>query len=121
MDTTMQNAIFDTTVAELKTIFGTPRHLVNKNGVRFQRNGSVTVYHEELPPGNNVEIAFNVQALASSFGVTPALLDQLISECNAITGRAVEVNKRQNWPRIGIVSEEHVALVKQKLAALLVR
>lgn len=117
----MQNAIFDNTVAELKTIFGTPRHLVNKNGVRFQRNGSVTVYHEELAPGNNAEIAFNVQALASSFGVAPASLMKLISECNAVTGREVEVNKRQDWPRVGIVSEEHVALVKQKLSELLVR
>lgn len=117
----MQNAIFDNTIAELKTIFGTPRHLVSKNGVRFQRNGSVTVYHEELAPGNNAEIAFNVQALASSFGVTPDSLMKLISECNAIIGREVEINKRQNWPRIGIVSEEHVALVKQKLAALLAR
>lgn len=117
----MQNVIFDNTVAELKTIFGTPRHLVNKNGVRFQRNGSVTVYHEDLAPGNNAEIAFNVQALATSSGVTQHALNSLIDECNASTGRAVRINKRQNWPRIGIVSEEHVALVKQKLVALLVR
>ena len=117
----MQNVIFDNTIAELKAIFGTPRHLVNKNGVRFQRNGSVTVYHEEIAPGNNAEIAINVQAVATTFGVTPLSLNNLVNECNAITGRAVEINKQQNWPRIGIVSEEHVALVKQKLSELLVR
>ena len=117
----MQNAIFDNIVAELKSIFGTPRHLVSKNGVRFQRNGSVTVYHEELAPGNNAEIALNVQAVATTFGVTPQSLIDLANECNTLTGRAVEINKRQNWPRIGIVTEEHVLLVKEKLSALLVR
>lgn len=117
----MQNAIFDDTVAELKIIFGTPRQLVGKNGVRFQRNGSVTVYHEELAPGNNAEIALNVQAVASTFGVTPQSLTELVNACNASTGRAVESNKRQNWPRIGIASEEHVLLVKERLSALLAR
>lgn len=117
----MQNAIFDHTIAELKAIFGTPRHLVSKNGVRFQRNGSVTVYHDEIAPGNNAEIAINVQAVATSFGVTPLALNKLVNECNAITGRAVEINKRQNWPRIGIATEEHVLLVKEKLTALLMR
>ena len=117
----MQNAIFDNTVAELKIIFGTPRQLVGKNGVRFQRNGSVTVYHEELAPGNNAEIALNVQAVASTFGVTPQALTDLVNACNALTGRAVETNKRQDWPRIGIATEDHVLLVKDKLSALLVR
>lgn len=115
----MQNPLYDQTVAELSALFGKPRALVNKNGVRFQRNGSVTVYHDELAPGNQAEIAFNVQAIGSTFGVPPKVLEEVIGACRAATGCPVGKNKQQDWPRIGIAQPEHLQLVKARLGQAL--
>jgi hypothetical protein len=96
-----------------------PRPLANKNGARFLRNGTVTIYHTELAPGNQAEIAFNVQPIASSYGISPAALTSLLNECRHLTGHPTEVNKLQNWPRIGLATEEEVSQVIAKLAPVL--
>lgn len=117
----MQNALYDQAVTEFKPLFGTPRPLVNKNGVRYQRNGSITIYHDDLAYGNQLEIAFNVQAVATTFNLDPMTLESLIADCRDSTARAVKRNKQQDWPRIGIATEEQLALVKDKLTAALGR
>lgn len=115
----MENAVYNQALAALKAQFGMPRPLLNKNGARFLRNGTVTIYHTELAPGNQAEIAFNVQPISSSYGIAPAKLNSLLDECRQLTGHATEVNKLQNWPRIGLATEEDVTLVMGKLAAVL--
>ena len=114
----MQNPVFDKLVTQLTALLGVPRSLVNNNGTRFLRNGSVTVYHTEVATGNQAEIAFNIQPVASRFGVAPQALIDVITECEVMTGCEVEHNKQQDWPRIGIADDDHVALVVQKLSSL---
>jgi len=115
----MENAVYNKALAALKTQFGMPRPLGNQNGARFLRNGTITIYHTELAPGNLAEITFNVQPISSSYGISPAKLTSLLDECRHLTGRPTEVNKLQNWPRIGFATEEDVTLVMDKLAAVL--
>lgn len=114
----MQNPIFDKLVTQLTPLLGPPRPLVNKSGTRFLRNGSVTVYHTEVAEGNQAELAFNIQPVSSKFGISPQALNDLIMECQVMTGCEVEVNKQQDWPRIGIASDEHLDVVVKKLLAL---
>ena len=114
----MQNPLFNKLVIQLTTVLGVPRPLINKSGTRFMRNGSVTVYHTEIAPGNQAEIAFNVQPIASRFGVAPQALTDAITECQIMTGCEVENNKQQDWPRIGIASDDHLNLITKKLSAL---
>ncbi|MES2026560.1 MAG: hypothetical protein V4448_13485 [Pseudomonadota bacterium] len=115
----MENAVYNNALAALKTLFGMPRPLANQNGARFLRNGTVTIYHTELFPGNEAEIAFNVHPISSSYGISPATLNSLLEECRQLTGHPTEVNKLQNWPRIGLATEEEVTQVMGKLAAVL--
>ena len=117
----MQNVIYDKLVAQLVPTLGLPRQLVNKTGTRFLRNGSVTVYHSEIAAGNHAEMAFNIHPVATRFGLSAQAVNDFITECQVMTGCAVETNKQQDWPRIGIASDEHLTLVTQKLSALLVR
>src|SRR5690606_26513752 len=111
MDDTMENAVYNSALTALKNLFGTPRPLVNKNGARFLRNGTITIYHTELAPGNEAEIAFNVQPIAALYGIPAATLAGLLDECRYLTGRPTETNKAQNWPRIGLASEEDIVSV----------
>ncbi|ABR90977.1 Uncharacterized conserved protein [Janthinobacterium sp. Marseille] len=115
----MENAVYNKALAALKTQFGMPRPLGGQNGARFLRNGTITIYHTELAPGNLAEITFNVQPISSSYGISPANLNSLLDELRHLTGRPTEVNKLQNWPRIGLATEEDVTLVMDKLAAVL--
>lgn len=117
----MENAVYDNALTALKNLFGTPRPLVNKNGARFLRNGTITIYHNELAPGNEAEIAFNVQPIAALYHIPPATLSSLLDECRYLTGKPTETNKAQNWPRIGLATEEDVARVMEKLSAVLVK
>lgn len=117
----MENAVYNSALTALKNLFGTPRPLVNKNGARFLRNGTITIYHTELAPGNEAEIAFNVQPIAALYGIPPATLAGLLDECRYLTGRPTETNKAQNWPRIGLASEEDIVSVMEKLSAVLVK
>jgi hypothetical protein len=121
METSMENALYDNALAALKTLFGMPRPLVNKTGARFLRNGTVTIYHDELSPGNSAEIAFNVQPIATSYNIQPATLSSLLDECRKTIGRPTEVNKQQNWPRLAIATEQDLHLIVEKLSALLKR
>jgi hypothetical protein len=118
LDRNMQNALYENALTALKEIFGMPRPLVNKSGARFLRNGAVTIYHTELAPGNETEIAFNVQVVAAARGVSAATLAHTLDECRTLTGRPVEINKQQNWPRIGIATEQELHAVMQKLSTL---
>jgi hypothetical protein len=117
----MENAVYNNALAALKILFGTPRPLVNKNGARFLRNGTVTIYHTELAPGNHAEIAFNVQPIASSYHMQAAALTNLLEDCRQLTGHPTEINKQQNWPRIGLVTDEDITLVMEKLSTLLAK
>lgn len=117
----MENAVYNSALTALKNLFGTPRPLVNKNGARFLRNGTITIYHTELAPGNEAEIAFNVQPIAALYGIPAATLAGLLDECRYLTGRPTETNKAQNWPRIGLASEEDIVSVMEKLSAVLVK
>lgn len=117
----MENAVYSSALNALKNLFGTPRPLVNKNGARFLRNGTITIYHTELAPGNEAEIAFNVQPIAALYRIPTATLDSLLDECRYLTGRPTENNKAQNWPRIGLASEEDIVSVMEKLSAVLVK
>lgn len=121
MDGTMENAIYNNALAALKILFGLPRPLVNKSGARFLRNGTVTIYHAELAPGNHAEIAFNVHPIASAYGISPAALTNLLEDCRKLTGHPTETNKLQNWPRIGLATDEDITLVMGKLSAVLVK
>lgn len=114
----MENAVYNKALNALKMQFGMPRPLQNQNGARFLRNGTITIYHTELAAGNQAEITFNVQPISSSYGIAPAKLNALLDECRKLTGRPTEVNKLQNWPRIGLATEEDVTLVMDKLAVL---
>ena len=117
----MQNPVFDKLVMQLTPLLGLSRQLVNKSGTRFLRNGSVTVYHTEVAPGNLAEIAVNLQPVATKFSISAHALNDVITECQVMTGCEVEVNKQQDWPRIGIASDDHLALVIQKLTTVLTR
>jgi hypothetical protein len=121
MDKQMENAVYDQALTALKNLFGTPRPLVNKGGARFLRNGTITIYHTELAPGNDAEIAFNIHPLASAYRITPAALTSLLDECRYLTGKPTETNKVQNWPRIGFATEEDVTRVMEKLSLVLVK
>jgi hypothetical protein len=117
----MENALYDSTLAVLKNLFGMPRPLVNKKGARFLRNGTITIYHDELSPGNSAEIAFNVQPIATSYNIQPSALSGMLEECRRTIGRPTEVNKQQNWPRLAIATEEDLELVTRRLSSLLKR
>lgn len=117
----MQNAIYENALAALKELFGMPRLLVNKSGARFLRNGAITIYHAALAPGNEVEIAFNVQPIAAAFHISPSVLSAALDECKTLTGRPTKINKQQNWPRIGIATDQDLDSVIQKLSDLLKR
>lgn len=117
----MENAVYNNALNALKNLFGMPRPLVNKNGARFLRNGTITIYHTELAPGNEAEIAFNVQPIAAAYRIPPADLASLLDECRYLTGHPTEVNKQQNWPRIGLATEEEVTRVMEKLSTMLAK
>lgn len=117
----MENALYDNALAALKILFGTPRPLVNKKGARFLRNGTVTIYHDELAPGNSAEIAFNVQPIATSYNIQPAVLSGVLDELRTKVGRPTEVNKQQNWPRVAIATDEDLQLIIERLSGLLKR
>ncbi len=117
----MENAVYDQALTALKTLFGTPRPLVNKGGARFLRNGTITIYHTEIAPGNEAEVAFNVHPLASAYRITPAVLISLLDECRYLTGKPTENNRVQDWPRIGFATSEDVARVMEKLSVVLAK
>lgn len=115
----MQNQVFDALVARLTVYFGTGHPLESGTGVRFQssKRGKLTVYHTNLAPGNQAEIAFEPGSLAKRLAMTERELRALIGELRSKTGREVSPDPQFNWPRVGLADSEHVEVVVAALAS----
>lgn len=113
----MQNSIFDTLVQELTPLLGAPKYHESNSGTRLtsNRKGKATVYHADLAPGNQAEIAVDVASNAARLGLSEPEMRERVAQARAFTGREVETNLQYNWPRIGLSSQEHIPTVMAAL------
>lgn len=117
----MDNRIFQAAVAVFAPLLGAPEPLVSGNGVRFKSGskGKATVYHSEVAPGNQAEIAFHVDSMATRLRLTAPEFRSLIEELRSSTGRPVEPNAQHKWPRVGLSSDQHLSVVVERITSLL--
>lgn len=115
----MRNETYVSVSAAVRGIFGRGESLPSGNGDRYRSAGKITVYHENLAPGNQVEIAFEPESIASRFGATEEEIRSLIEEIRRSTGNEINFNNQYRWPRIGIASQADAQLVVQLLRSRL--
>lgn len=113
----MENETFITLCAALAVHFGAPSPHDSGTGVRFKsvRKGKATIYHDGIAPGNQAEIAFEVESMASRLQMSETEFRSFVAQLRASTGRPVEPNIQYNWPLVGLLSETHVTLVDDAL------
>lgn len=116
----MEYNFYDRTLGVLATWFGSPQPLPSSNGARFtsERRGKATVYAKNISPGNQVEVAFEPTSLARRSGVSEEFARSVISALAEATGRAVQINPRFNWPRVGLATEPDLHQMEEQLARL---
>lgn len=109
----MENETYRSLFGALSVHLGAPSSHVSGSGVRFksQLKGKATVYHDNIAPGNQAEVAFDVESMASRLRMTAREFQSFVAQLRASTGRPVESNAQFNWPRVGISTESHVALI----------
>jgi hypothetical protein len=109
----VKNDVYEMVLLEFSIVFGSFTELSSGNGARFNssKKGKVTVYHANIAPGNNAEIAFEVDSIGKRFHMTPAMATAFVHQMKASTGCAVAINPQFNWPRIGIASRDHLDMV----------
>lgn len=115
----MQNPTFDRLVQELTPLLGAAKDHKSTSGVRFasNRKGKATIYHENLAPGNQAEIAIDIASNAIRLGLSEKEMREKVAEARARTGREVEANIRYDWPRIGLSTQEHIPTVMAAMLA----
>lgn len=113
----MQNEMFDRLVAALSSELGAPKEHESGTGVRFTsaRRGKATVYHSGVAPGNQAEIAFEVDSMSQRLGLSASEFRARLADLRKTTGRDVQPNAQYNWPRVGLVSVEQIELVMQQV------
>jgi hypothetical protein len=113
----MENEAFRSLVASLAAHLGAPDPHDSGTGMRFKSShkGKATVYHSGISPGNQAELAFEVVSMARRLQISESEFRALVSQLRASTGRPVEPNVQYNWPRVGVASQAHVALVTEAL------
>lgn len=119
----MENETFRSLSGALSVHLGASSPLDSGSGVRFKspRRGNATLYHGNIAPGNQAEVAFEVKSMARHLRMTEGEFRSFVAKLRASTGRPVEPNTQYNWPRVGVASESHVTLIgeafQRRLAA----
>jgi hypothetical protein len=113
----MRNPTFDALVQELTPLLGAPKDHASGTGARFTSGikGKATVYHSNLAPGNQAEIAVDVTSNAARLGVSERELRERIGLARTSTGKDVEANAQYNWPRVGLAAQEDIPAVLRAL------
>lgn len=113
----MENETYRSLFGALSVYLGASSPHASGSGVRFksQRKGKATVYHDSIAPGNQAEVAFEVESMVSRLRMTEGEFQSFVAQLRASTGRPVESNAQYNWPRVGISTESHVALIDEAL------
>jgi len=95
----------------------------SETGVRFKSaaKGKATVYHTGVAAGNGAEVAFDVGSMALRFQMSEGEFKTFAADLQTATRRPVEPNTQFNWPRVGLASEAHVALVREAIRERLQR
>jgi len=109
----MQNPTYDALIQELTPLLGAPKDHESGSGARFTSSskGKATVYHSNLAPGNQAEMAVDIASNAARLGVSEREMRERVAQARALNGREVETNAQYNWPRIGLSCREHIAAV----------
>lgn len=113
----MRNEVFNRLPAELSPFFGRAEPLRSGNGNRHRSRGNLTVYHEHLVAGNQVEIAFEPTSIARFLSTTEVQVRSLVESIRRRTGREINFNPRYRWPRVGIANQADAQLVLRALRA----
>lgn len=113
----MENNTFQSLSAALAMHLGASSPHDSGTGVRFKsvHKGKATVYHDGVAPGNHAEVAFEVASMSHRLQMPETEFRSFVAQLRESTGRPVESNAQYNWPRVGIASEAHVALVNEAL------
>lgn len=111
----MENVTYDLLCASLAEHLGLATPLVSGNGARFKfaARGKATVYHRQIASGNQAEVAFEVESMALRLRMSQTAFLTFVSQLKAATGRPVEMNPIHNWPRVGVATLLHVALIRE--------
>ena len=114
----MKNPTFDRLVQELTPLLGSAKDHESNSGARFtsSKKGKATIYHGNLAPDNQAEIAIDITSNAMRLGISEQEMRERVADARARTGREVETNIQYDWPRIGLSTQEHIPTV---LAAML--
>lgn len=109
----MENEVFRLLSDALSMHLGTPSPHESQTGARFKapHKGKATVYHAKIAPGNHAEVAFEPVSMACRLQMTEGELRAFLSDLRIATGRPVLPNPQFDWPRVGVESAAHVALI----------
>lgn len=109
----MTNPIFEALLTLLAAHLGGSSPLESGNGARFTsaRKGKVTIYHSNIAPGNQAEVAFDAGSMAVRLGMTQNEFGLFVAQLRALTERPVATNAQYSWPRVGAASEADVKLI----------
>ena len=113
----MENEVFGSLVASLEEHLGARNLHDSGTGVRFKslRKGKATVYHSGIAPGNQAEVAFDVESMARRLQISEGDFKAFVLQLRTSTGRPVEPNAQFNWTRVGLASKGHADLVANVL------
>ena len=109
----MENEMFRLLSGALALHLGASSPNKGQTGARFKAShkGKATVYHENIAPGNHAEVAFEPVSMAHRLQMTEGELRAFLSDLRTSTGRPVLPNPRFDWPRVGVESAAHVAMI----------
>lgn len=109
----MENEIFGSLAAGLVPLLGSARPLDSGAGARFtvETKGKATIYHTGIATGNLAEVAFETLSMSRRLHMSEAEFRSFVSQLNSSTGRPTETNQQFGWPRVGIESHAHVAMI----------
>lgn len=108
------NTVYCRALSELSQLFGASfTDLPSGYGARVAnaKKGKMTIYHQNVEPGNRAEVAFDVKSLAARLQLTEGATRELLHSLKVTTGRPVRLNEQYRWPRVGFASETDVERV----------
>lgn len=113
----MDNPVYQKALEKMRKLFGSPQPLASGTGARCVngKKGKVTLYHQEIAPGNQAELALEIESIARRKGIPSNEARKFILELRALTGREISPNRQYDWPRIGFQTVDNVEAVAAEL------
>lgn len=113
----METEIFRSLAEGLAPYLGSARPLDSGNGLRFtsETKGKATIYHTDIASGNHAEVAFEAKSMSRRLRMSEAEFKSFVGQLRSSTGRPTEPNQQFDWPRVGLDSHSHVAMITEAI------